>query len=412
MDYEVLSEQEKAFIQHKTLQLHLSFQNIRKITEAAVDLHLWQEASITDLWDESGTEHLRGKTRSQAILKRFFTRIDKLRSTPSDYKKFIPPHIGTHRPVTIASQDPDNALMGTCPVASVKTRCCNLETLDAVKQCGYACSYCSIQSFYDQDRVYFHSDLKQRLSRLTFEGQKIYHIGTGQSSDSLMWGNQNNLLSDLFDFARTHENILLELKTKSSASAWMDEFEIPFNVIATWSLNPQRIIDAEELLTASLEKRLRTARTAADRGIPVGFHLHPIIYCEGWMHEYTALTERIQRLFRPEEVVMVSMGTLTFIKPVIKQMRERGRSTKTTEIPLSDAAGKLSYPFETKKEMFSHVYSSFSESWRKSVYYYLCMEDPDLWEPVFGYTYEDNEAFEEDMKHSYMKKVRQIRSRK
>lgn len=412
MKYTVLDDDERSFIQQKTQELHLSFQNTRKIEEAAVDLHLWQEASIIDLWDESATEHLSGKTRSQEILRRFFARIEALRSSPTDYGSFTPPDIETHRSITIASQNPDDALMGSCPVASVKTRCCNLETLDAVRQCGFACSYCSIQSFYDQDRVYFHPDLKKRLSRLTFDKRKIYHIGTGQSSDSLMWGNQNNLLSDLFDFARTHENILLELKTKSSASAWMDEFNIPFNVIATWSVNPQKIIESEELLTASLEKRLTAARKAADRGIPVGFHLHPIIYFDGWRDEYTALTERIQQLFSPEEVVMVSMGTLTFIKPVIKQMRVQGRSTKTTEIPLSDAAGKLSYPFDIKKEIFSHVYSSFNESWRNHVYFYLCMEDPELWEPVFGYSHEDNDAFEDDMKHSYMKKVRQICTRK
>lgn len=411
MKYTVLDDDERSFIQRKTQELRLSFQNTRRIEEAAVDLHLWQEASIIELWDESETEHLSGKARSQKILKRFFTHIDELRCSPTDYTSFTPPDIETHRSITIASQNPDDALMGRCPVASVKTRCCNLETLDAVRQCGFACSYCSIQSFYDQDRVYFHPDLRQRLSKLTFDTQKIYHIGTGQSSDSLMWGNQNNLLSDLFDFARMHENILLELKTKSAVSSWMDEFEIPFNVIATWSLNPQNIIESEELLTASLEKRLTAARKAADRGIAVGFHLHPIICFDGWREEYSALAERIQQLFSPEEIVMISMGTLTFIKPVIKQMRVQGRSTKTTEIPLSDAAGKLSYPFDTKKEMFSHVYSSFNESWRKHVYFYLCMEDPELWEPVFGYSYEDNDAFEDDMKHSYMKKVRQICTR-
>jgi spore photoproduct lyase len=34
--------------------------------------------------------------------------------------------------------------------------------------------------------------------------------------------------------------------------------------------------------------------------------------------------------------------------------------------------------------------------WHDSVYFYLCMEKRLIWEKVFGFAYENNEAFEED----------------
>ncbi len=71
-----------------------------------------------------------------------------------------------------------------------------LLTLDAVRQCGFGCSYCSIQSFYDQQRIYFYSDLPRRLEDLSrsLNRDQLYHIGTGQSSDSLMFGNRHGVL--------------------------------------------------------------------------------------------------------------------------------------------------------------------------------------------------------------------------
>jgi len=100
-------------------------------------------------------------------------------------------------------------------VASEKTRCCNLLTLDAVESCGFDCSYCSIQSFYNEGKVVFDTNFKERLKSLKLDRGKYYHIGTGQSSDSLMWGNRGGVLDGLFEFARENSNVILELKTKS-----------------------------------------------------------------------------------------------------------------------------------------------------------------------------------------------------
>ncbi len=151
----------------------------------------------------------------------------------------------------------ERTIIGDCPVASPKTRCCNLKTLDSVISCGHDCSYCSIQSFYTGGKVQFDTHLKEKLAELSFDPSKRYHIGTGQSSDSLMWGNRGNSLDYLTEFAKKNKNVILEFKTKSKNVEWLLQNDIPRNVIVTWSLNPQEIIDNEEHLTASLEERLR-----------------------------------------------------------------------------------------------------------------------------------------------------------
>ena len=274
--------------------------------------------------------------------------------------------------------------------------------------CGFDCSYCSIQSFYSGDQVLFHKDLEEKLENLKLDPHRLYHIGTGQSSDSLMWGNREGLLEKLFAFARRNPNVILELKSKSSRMDELLSLDIPDNLLLTWSLNTPLIIASEERLTSSLDERLGAARKAADLGIPVGFHLHPMVWYKGWEKDYADLTRRMTDTFSPEEVVTVSFGTLTFIKPVLKMLRERPIKSKILQMPLRDAAGKWSYPFDIKLDLFKAGHKGL-KSWEGEIFQYLCMEDPDLWEHVFGHSYRDNEEFEEDMLYTYDRKIRKIR---
>ena len=40
--------------------------------------------------------------------------------------------------------------------------------------------------------------------------------------------------------------------------------------------------------------------------------------------------------------------------------------------------------------MFKHLYSSF-KPWNDKVFFYLCMETKNLWEDLFGFSYDDND---------------------
>ena len=73
-----------------------------------------------------------------------------------------------------------------------------------------------------------------------------------------------------------------------------------------------------------------------------------------------------------------------------------------------DSDGKQSYPDEIKLALFSQVYNSFPQSWKKDVFFYLCMENSQFWKPVFGYDYASNSEFEAVMKTAYLDKIRRL----
>ncbi len=398
-NFSKLSLSEQKFIKEKAYSLNFSFQEIKQIIDIARDLTMWDEKNIIDIFPTH--------EQKKVVITKLKKAYQKLRSTPNSYKNFKLKNIPKEQKYTFIISDKEGFGLGLCPVASEKTRCCNLLTLDAVESCGFDCSYCSIQSFYNQNTITFNSTFSDKLKNLELDKNKTYHIGTGQASDSLMFGNREGILDALFEFAKSNPNLILEFKTKSDNIKYFLENNVPKNILCTWSLNTKTIIDNEEHLTASLQKRINAARKLADKGVKVGFHFHPIVEYENYLQEYKEVYQKLQDTFLAKEVVLVSFGTLTFIKPVIKQLRERDFKSKITQMPFVDANAKSSYPHATKVEMFKSAYNNFKD-WQSDdnkVFFYLCMEDHSIWKESFGYQYSTNNDFERDMLSSYAKKL-------
>lgn len=398
-----LPQSTQAFIEQKALEYQFSFQELKQLIDFAIDFKLWHEKDISELFLD---EYPSRKTAFNHIRNIW----QDLKAQPNTYEHFSPDlYKQDVRKFSFETYESNKAALGACPVASPNTRCCNLLTLDAVQSCGFDCSYCSIQSFYNQNKIGFDKNFKENLKNLELDPNEIYHIGTGQSSDSLMWGNKEGVLDALFEFAFTHPNVILEFKTKSNNINYFLENDVPKNIICTWSLNTSTIIKNEEHLTASLDERINAAKKVSEKGVLVGFHFHPIVQYENYLTEYEAVYKQLMSTFDAKKVALVSLGTLTFIKPVIQKIRTRNFKSKILQMPFADANGKFSYSLETKKEMFKHAYETF-KPWHKEVYFYLCMEDESLWKEVFGYEYSSNNQMEDFMKTHYMDKISKNRT--
>jgi len=396
--FEKLTPKTQLFLREKALFYGFSFSQIQQLITLAIDFQMWQIAPLEAQWEE--------RANAKAALEALHVKAQHYRQTPRDYTQA--PFVLPKMPLRKVLHHKEKLSLGSCPVASPNTRCCNLLTLDAVEGCGFACTYCSIRTFYGAGEVRFDKAFGEKLAALELDKNKVYHIGTGQSSDSLMWGNREGVLDALIAFAQKYPKVILELKTKSQAIDYLLSVpSLPRNMLFTWSLNPQPVIDHEERYCASLEQRLQAARALADKGALVGFHLHPMMLYRGWEEGYTALAKRLLTRFSPQEVAMVSLGTLTFIKPVLKSLRREARPTKILQMPLVQTYGKFSYPLKTKKEMFSLFYNALSP-WHEKVFFYLCMEDKGLWNEVFGFEYVSNEALERAMKKAYREKIQGV----
>ncbi|MBF0207779.1 MAG: hypothetical protein HQK53_12910 [Oligoflexia bacterium] len=423
----------------------LTIQELRLALEAAIDLEMWGATAdfrtLLNSWEEEAAgagvakSLQQGRERKEWFLHRLFTFWE-------NEKKRKKVHVAVTVAATAAvvefkAIDSGTKIAGMCPVASEKTVCCNLRTVDVLQGCHYQCSYCSVQTFYTsstQNKNYgkkvinYEINLLEKLNRISEyllpKGQKRYHLGIGQSSDGLLLGKLSGGggggFDALFDFLRGHRHFILELKSKSAQvenfllamdrhrrkyganGANRANSDIARNLFCSWTLNTNAIICGEEHLAPSVEERLAAARAVADQGVKVAFHFHPIVYYQNWEDEYAQVVSKVLTMFSPREIAMISFGTVTLIRPVIKQLRIRGASenlkSKILQMPLCETAvkGRWSYPEEIKIEMFKHLYGKFS-AWHDQLFFYLCMESSKCWEKVFGRCYPNNHAFEEDI---------------
>ena len=406
--YSSLTLQNKDYLVSLGSKYNYSYQQLRQLMIISADFSMWKEKSISEYVSEI-EQSLGHKADKRAVLSEIKREWNSLKSAKIKYGPTGDRIKSRPKPRKVTLSDSKNEVFGMCPVASEKTVCCNLMTIDAVQGCSLGCSYCSIQTFYTDGKISVDKNLAEKLAKIPLDPNKKYHIGSGQSSDSLAIGNREGVLDAQLNFARNNPNIILEFKTKSDNIDYLLRSNVPNNVFVSWSLNPQLFIDNEEHGTASFNQRISSARALSDKGVLVGFHFHPIVYYEGYELDYTHIIKKVVSMFDPLEVAMISMGTLTFIKPAIKKLRSTGLSSNVLQIPMADAVGKSSYTKEIKKEIFGHVLNQFS-SWHDTVFFYLCMEERSVWESVFGQAYIDNTEFENALFNSVSSKMYSLES--
>ena len=406
--YSSLKLQNKDYLVELGSKYNYSYQELRQLMIISADFSMWKEKSISECVSEI-EQSLGPKADKRAVLSEVKREWDSLKSAKIKYEPTGDQIKSRPKPRKVTLSDSKNEVFGMCPVASERTVCCNLMTIDAVQGCSLGCSYCSIQTFYTDGKISVDKNLAEKLAKIPLDPNKKYHIGSGQSSDSLAIGNREGVLDAQLNFARNNPNIILEFKTKSNNIDYLLRSNVPDNVFVSWSLNPQLFIDNEEHGTASFDERVSSARALSDKGILVGFHFHPIVYYEGYELDYANIIQKVVSMFDPLEVAMISMGTLTFIKPAIKKLRSTALSSKVLQIPMADAVGKSSYTKEIKKEIFGHVLNQFS-SWHDTVFFYLCMEERSVWESVFGQSYIDNTEFENALFSSVSSKMYSLES--
>ncbi|MDZ7291417.1 MAG: hypothetical protein ONB44_07760 [candidate division KSB1 bacterium] len=403
--YQGLDRAQQDFIRDLAFAHRFTFQEFRQVVVASRDLAMWGEGNLKDWWQAQTLQTDRkGGRLKEHLLKKLHLHLETLRNTPPAY-----PGEALSRPKQrdknlIVTEKSGKKIYGMCPVASDKTVCCNLRTIDAVENCIFGCSYCTIQTFYT-DKIIFDEDFVEKIRAIPIEPNRFYHFGTGQSSDALAWGNRHGILDALCQFAADHPNILMEFKTKSDNIRYFLEHEVPANIVCSWTLNTPTIIDNEEHFTANFARRIAAARLVADKGIKVAFHFHPIVHYQGWIQDYPEIAGLLMARFKPEEVLFISFGSVTLIKPVIQKMRELGHPSKILQARLvPDPLGKLTYPDEIKIKLFKTMYEAFAP-WRGQVFMYLCMEKASIWENSFGYVYRNNEEFERDFGHKTTGKI-------
>jgi spore photoproduct lyase len=410
--WKILGTRERELLIHAGDALRFSQQQLRQSAEWFRDAEMWKAPSLAQaaaefLMREGWEPGVPAPANAGQAGDRFYRHLRGLHQALAAEAKAYPPEspkekLPAHK---FVEKELKGRIFRLCPAASEKAVCCNLKVLNIVDNCAMACSYCVLQNHYDEATIAVPVNLKAKLAEVQLSPEKRYRIGTGEYSDSLLWGNKNDILRDLCDFALANPNAIIELKTKSANIGWILENDIPANVCCTWSLNPQIIIANEEHKTASLDRRLEAARAVADKGVKVGFHFHPMFYFEGWEAEYQALIARVIATFRPEEVLWISLGCITLLKGFAQDFRLKYRHSKLLQMETETTPdGKITYAFAVREKLYRNALQAL-EPWKGRVFQYMCMEHKPMWDAVMGFAYPNMAVFDDAFNDSAFAKL-------
>jgi spore photoproduct lyase len=296
-----------------------------------------------------------------------------------------------------------------CPGTSQHI-CCGYHVINAFTNCPMDCAYCVLQIYLNNPLLTLYSNLDDLLQEIeTFLSTTpgpLVRLGTGELSDSLALDSVIPLSQVLVPFFAKKKNAVLELKTKSAEIDHLLSVDHRGRTIVSWSLNPRRMIEEEEIRTAPLEKRIEAARKVLEKGYLLGFHFDPIIHHEGWEKGYEETIHSLFEKVDPGRIAWISLGGFRYPPSLKITSGERFPNTRIFLGELFPGRdGKFRYLMPIRVGMYRKILG-----WLRDVdpdlFVYLCMESKEVWDQVFGWSPRNtahlNQMFEERM-HALLK---------
>ena len=283
----------------------------------------------------------------------------------------------------------NGSFLKKCPGASPGMVCCNYYVVNLIKNCMYDCSYCFLQDFLNNNPllvayVNIEDLLKELDQTFSTHSDRIFRVGTGELTDSLALDQVIPYSQQLIPFFNKRENAVLEFKTKSNCVKNLLNQSSTKNIIVSWSLNPQVIIDQEEKGTPNLEKRLEAARLCAEKGYKIGIHIDPIIIFPDWEKAYHSLIKKIFELLLPSQIEWISLGSFRYRKSLKKIINQRHKKTRLfTGEHIASKDGKYRYLRSLRNEVYKNL-CKLLKNFSANLNVYMCMETKEIWEGVTG----------------------------
>lgn len=272
--------------------------------------------------------------------------------------------------------------------------CCGYQILNIATNCPMDCSYCILQSYFNQPFLRVFVNLREKLAgvfrTIDDSPERIFRVGTGEFTDSLALDPLIGWSDILLPQFSKRKNAVLELKTKTANIERLLAGRYRDRIIVSWSLNSPYIAQEEEHRSAGLKERLEAARRCQNEGYILGFHLDPLIPHPDWRDGYRRTLDLLDRYVDPNGIIWISLGAFRFmpsLKPIIRE-RHPGTCVLNGEF-ITGLDGKMRYFKPLRTDMYAYL-RELLEKWYGRRGLYLCMESDEVWQKSMGWSPENS----------------------
>jgi len=268
--------------------------------------------------------------------------------------------------------------------------CCGYQILNIGTNCPMDCSYCILQSYFQDSDIRIFVNLEEHLplilEKIDSNPDRVYRVGTGEFTDSLALDHLTGWTETLIPAFSTRKNAILELKTKTDNINGILKSPSRDRIVVSWSLNSSFVADFEEKGAPPLRARLEAAGACQKEGFAVGFHFDPLVAHRGWRDDYRKTVDMLEDMIDPLRVIWVSLGALRFMPALKAVIRERHPETGILDgefVPGLD--GKMRYFKPLRVQIFKAIAERL-KAWHGDLGLYLCMESDEVWSDSLGWS--------------------------
>jgi len=250
--------------------------------------------------------------------------------------------------------------------------------------CPYYCTYCYLAFVY---RDYLpcikmninYGKMFDEIQRIVADTHGAAAFNMGEMLDSLVLDHVTHLTQQLVPYFSRFPSGYLMLLTKSSNVDGLLGVEPNSQIVVSWSLNPQRIIETYELGTANLDERIDAARRCQEHGYRIRLRIDPGILYPDWKAGYADLICRSLTLLQPENITLGMLRLLPGHLHLAEQAYDsRGRKLRDAMLAHRGSDGKLRYSSSDRVEFYGFLIRVIRDL-NKHVSIGLCRETPDVW---------------------------------
>jgi len=288
----------------------------------------------------------------------------------------------------------------SCP-ASKNVICCNYKLLNTGFGCLYDCMYCFLNIYLNSygitQFVNTNNMIQQIKDNLPADNSKVYRLGTGEFTDSLMMDTYTEISQKILTGLFNRPDIMVELKTKSNNINHLLNVQHNHSTVMAWSLNTERNIKKYEFNTSTLKERLQAALKAQENGYLTAFHFDPVIIYNNYMDDYLTVIDNMFELLDGNKIVWISIGGFRYAPGFKEAINETFTNQDlTTQEMFPGADGKFRYLRFERENIYRTMYNRIRKHSTKP-FIYLCMETEQVWTNSFGFSPKSTDELENMM---------------
>ncbi len=247
--------------------------------------------------------------------------------------------------------------------------------------CPFNCLYCYLRDYFNHSAFIFYVNLEDMFEEIDKFTKKNTMISAGIVNDTLVHDNLTNITTDLIEYFKNREELILELRTKSHNISNLLEIKPHKNILISFTFSPQEVIDRYELGASSLKERVEAAKKLQTHGYSIGLRLDPMINIENSDIAYQNMIKEIFSTLDLTKIRDIGIGTIRYKKG----LRQKVLSEVNTDLFYNEFVvgidGKERYFKKIRIDMYKNIVNSINSYGKFDIY--LGMEPQYIWDEVF-----------------------------